>query len=199
MKTCIWCDESFEPGDTRQQICARCVPYRGHFAWKIARAYGISFAQYEALLRQQGNACAICHRSFENMLRRSIHVDHDHVTKEVRGILCNVCNQHLAPLESNWRELAEAYLKNCSRVPRNKKIASFRRRERRRQVLDSNCKNCLKCHEKFPRTAENFFDHPLNRMTLCSTCGNKRCPRATDHDNACTGSNEPGQPGSNYT
>ncbi len=33
---------------------------------------------------------------------------------------------------------------------------------------------------------------------VCSECGNKRCPKATDHDNACTGSNEPGQLGSVY-
>ncbi len=37
-----------------------------------------------------------------------------------------------------------------------------------------------------------------SRMILCPTCGNKRCPRATHHDNACTGSNEPGQVGSRY-
>lgn len=36
------------------------------------------------------------------------------------------------------------------------------------------------------------------RMVVCPTCGNKRCPRATDHRNACTGSNEPGQNGSSY-
>jgi hypothetical protein len=35
-------------------------------------------------------------------------------------------------------------------------------------------------------------------MVVCSTCGNKRCPHATDHDLACTNSNEPGQPGSYY-
>jgi len=34
---------------------------------------------------------------------------------------------------------------------------------------------------------------------LCSICGNKRCPHAADHDLACTNSNEPGQPGSNYS
>ena len=32
----------------------------------------------------------------------------------------------------------------------------------------------------------------------CETCGNKRCPHHTDHRLACTGSNEPGQPGSVY-
>lgn len=33
------------------------------------------------------------------------------------------------------------------------------------------------------------------RMVVCPECGNKRCPRATNHNNACTGSNEPGQEG----
>lgn len=36
------------------------------------------------------------------------------------------------------------------------------------------------------------------RMILCQTCGNKRCPHATNHLNACTGSNEPGQKGSSW-
>jgi hypothetical protein len=35
-------------------------------------------------------------------------------------------------------------------------------------------------------------------MVLCPTCGNKRCPKASFHELACTGSNEPGQPGSIY-
>jgi hypothetical protein len=33
---------------------------------------------------------------------------------------------------------------------------------------------------------------------VCQVCGNKRCPKATDHELACTGSNEPGQAGSFY-
>jgi hypothetical protein len=36
------------------------------------------------------------------------------------------------------------------------------------------------------------------RMALCPDCGNKRCPKANDHRNTCTNSNEPGQPGSAY-
>jgi len=35
-------------------------------------------------------------------------------------------------------------------------------------------------------------------MIVCPECGNKRCPKATNHENACTGSNEPGQAGSMY-
>jgi ribosomal protein L32 len=40
--------------------------------------------------------------------------------------------------------------------------------------------------------------HIAMHMVVCSTCGNKRCPHANDHRNACTNSNEPGQPGSAY-
>ncbi len=43
---------------------------------------------------------------------------------------------------------------------------------------------------------------PINltdmRFVVCPECGNKRCPHANDHRNACTGSNEPGQEGSAY-
>jgi hypothetical protein len=37
-----------------------------------------------------------------------------------------------------------------------------------------------------------------NRMILCQYCGSKRCPAATNHNNRCTGSSEPGQTGSSY-
>jgi hypothetical protein len=39
----------------------------------------------------------------------------------------------------------------------------------------------------------------LDRMILCPECGNKRCPKASDHQLDCTGSNEAGQHGSVYT
>lgn len=45
---------------------------------------------------------------------------------------------------------------------------------------------CLRCNPK-----SIFF-------VVCPACGNKRCPRATHHVHECTGSNEPGQPGSDY-
>jgi hypothetical protein len=32
-------------------------------------------------------------------------------------------------------------------------------------------------------------------MILCPDCGNKRCPKAADHRNKCTGSNDVGQVG----
>ena len=36
------------------------------------------------------------------------------------------------------------------------------------------------------------------RFVVCPECGNKRCPRAHNHELVCTGSNAPGQPGSSW-
>lgn len=47
------------------------------------------------------------------------------------------------------------------------------------------------------RTCRPVFLNDM-RFVVCPDCGNKRCPRANDHRNACTGSNEPGQEGSAY-
>lgn len=48
---------------------------------------------------------------------------------------------------------------------------------------------CRKCYKGEPG---------FGPMFLCPTCGNKRCPKATDHELECTGSNAPGQAGSAY-
>jgi Zn finger protein HypA/HybF involved in hydrogenase expression len=41
-------------------------------------------------------------------------------------------------------------------------------------------------------------EYHLFRFVVCPECGNKRCPRATNHELECTGSNEPNQEGSIY-
>ncbi|MEN9489562.1 MAG: hypothetical protein RJA63_11 [Pseudomonadota bacterium] len=52
---------------------------------------------------------------------------------------------------------------------------------------------CGRCHTCAP----NKIGGPI-RMIVCLECGNKRCPKASDCRNDCTGSNEPGQAGSAY-
>ena len=43
-----------------------------------------------------------------------------------------------------------------------------------------------------------FPDNLMYPFIVCPDCGNKRCPKATFHENGCTRSNEPGQEGSSY-
>ena len=56
------------------------------------------------------------------------------------------------------------------------------------------CRRCIKDHDL--RDTSLFLPLSSTRMILCTECGNKRCPHASDHPNACTRSNEPGQAGS---
>jgi Zn finger protein HypA/HybF involved in hydrogenase expression len=56
------------------------------------------------------------------------------------------------------------------------------------------------CHECIKgKTTRGGFPLSGTRMILCPKCGNKRCPKASNHELECTGSNEPGQEGSVYT
>jgi hypothetical protein len=56
---------------------------------------------------------------------------------------------------------------------------------------------CYNCNQD--RIDESgHFPYTMTRMILCPDCGNKRCPHSTDHNLACTNSNDPGQPGSRY-
>lgn len=59
--------------------------------------------------------------------------------------------------------------------------------------------HCHQCIKDFDlRDSSGLLPLSSAQMIVCPTCGNKRCPKANDHRNTCTGSNEAGQPGSAY-
>lgn len=78
--------------------------------WQLRKSYGISLDEYNALLARQGGGCAICGRSSHGEDRYALHVDHDHTTGMVRGILCARCNQGLGHFLDS-QELLTAALK----------------------------------------------------------------------------------------
>lgn len=59
----------------------------------LRRQYGITEAEYQAILEHQGGVCAICQRPPK--VGKNLHVDHDHRSGVVRGLLCVVCNVDL--------------------------------------------------------------------------------------------------------
>jgi len=65
-----------------------------------------------------------------------------------------------------------------------------------RRTADKITCGCYNCMSKI----KDEWNIPLTSYTfiVCPDCGNKRCPKATDHNLACTNSNELDQPGSRY-
>jgi len=114
-KTCEICQQSFMAKDCRGRFCKTCVP---DGTWlSIAQHYGLSKAAYELLVEAQGNRCKICgvQPTGSHHFKR-LHVDHNHITGEVRGLLCPKCNSTVGFVEThdNIDEVV-AYLKRESR------------------------------------------------------------------------------------
>jgi hypothetical protein len=64
--------------------------------------YGITIEQYESMLVEQNNVCAICLRAETATNRgkvKRLAVDHCHITGKVRGLLCHNCNTTLGKYE----------------------------------------------------------------------------------------------------
>lgn len=77
----------------------------------VARKYGLSKEDYEILIAGHNGLCAICGKSEKSS--RSLAIDHDHKTGNVRGMLCWMCNGMLgrASDDINILENAIKYLK----------------------------------------------------------------------------------------
>ena len=65
----------------------------------LRRKFKLTTEQYEAMLAAQDGVCAVCGRMPK--LGKSLHVDHDHETGAVRGLVCFSCNSALGNLHED--------------------------------------------------------------------------------------------------
>lgn len=103
-------------GAGRTSICKPCTTIRkreyarspkGHVVVRSRRlkyTYGITLAKYEQILTAQNGACGICGR----ITSKALHVDHDHETGKIRGLLCNRCNLGLGLFDDSALVLLRA-------------------------------------------------------------------------------------------
>lgn len=98
----------------RQAAQARRAAHPGDHARVVRRwQYHLPAGAIEAMYAAQGGCCAICGLARPLEGRGGLHVDHDHATDEVRGLLCGGCNAALSALErtgESWTGRAFAYL-----------------------------------------------------------------------------------------
>lgn len=72
------------------------------------QSYGLSVAEFDALLEEQGNKCAVCSSEDPGPKGRFV-VDHDHETGRVRGLLCHYCNVGIGHFSDDPERLIAAW------------------------------------------------------------------------------------------
>jgi hypothetical protein len=84
-----------------------------YFRRKRLEAYGLTPEKWDEMLAAQGGVCAICKGpGWPDRFGRRFHVDHDHQTGRIRGLLCVSCNRALGFLldDPERARAAAAYL-----------------------------------------------------------------------------------------
>lgn len=66
----------------------------------LRSCYGITLDDYTRMHEDQDGRCTICHKTSEQE-GRALAVDHCHVTKKVRSLLCTSCNTTIGKEENN--------------------------------------------------------------------------------------------------
>lgn len=91
--------------------------HREHLrAYNRLRTFGLTLEQFESMLAEQNELCAICGIHMESsggvmkngVQRTGVCVDHDHETGKVRGLLCGHCNKGIGLLRDDPVILAAA-------------------------------------------------------------------------------------------
>ena len=71
----------------------------------LRRYYGITTAEYDAMLTKQDTKCACCGTEEAGGKHNVFCVDHDHVTNAVRELLCKDCNIVLGIIQDSPEHL----------------------------------------------------------------------------------------------
>ena len=109
--------------DGRQAYCKVCRPaYRKHrcnenpILYRAAArrhnlrfCFGMSIETYNKMLTNQNGVCAIC-KQLESIPQSSLSVDHNHMTKTIRALLCRKCNAIMGYLEGPYGKEALDYM-----------------------------------------------------------------------------------------
>ena len=85
----------------------------------LKRKYGMTLADYDGMFAAQDGVCAICGEARPE--ERALHVDHDHETGVIRGLLCFRCNNALG----DFREEYELFQRAADYLDRDPELAAL--------------------------------------------------------------------------
>lgn len=160
IRACTNCERQTALEDS--SFCKNCLIVDNKRIRTLEMKYGLPEGGYKQLLEKQDGRCAICERSG---LR--LHIDHDHDTREVRGLLCSSCNTGIGHLADDLKRLHAAieYLSKSHtgyfQPIRYKNITS-------RMDVPENHGHCKKCDRIKP--ADEMVKSGDRIYRICKSC-----------------------------
>lgn len=91
---------------------------------RTLRAYGLTEADWDGFIKRQKNRCAVCRTDKPGGRGERWHIDHDHVTGQVRGLLCGKCNSGIGMLQDDPGIIAAA----ARYVAKHRQMELFKRK-----------------------------------------------------------------------
>ena len=92
--------------DGSRSTCTYCKECQNEL--RVQRKFGVSYSQYEKILKQQNNCCANpgCKSTVPGAPgRKRFYIDHCHTTGKIRGLLCHSCNLALGHIQDKVEKL----------------------------------------------------------------------------------------------
>jgi hypothetical protein len=87
----------------------------------LRRKFGMGIDEYERMFEAQHGVCAICGEARPE--ERTLHVDHDHTTGAIRGLLCLRCNNAIR----DFREEYGLFVRAANYLDRDEELAELAR------------------------------------------------------------------------
>jgi Recombination endonuclease VII len=137
----------------------------------LKHRYGLTEQEVDELSSKHGDLCLIC------LHRRSLHVDHDHATGEVRGMLCFSCNGALGQFKDDAMVMRRAvdYLEG-------RLVEQYRPpRSRRRSPSGSESNRHYHLTERYGIGADETERLVQRQGGVCPVC-RAVAPAHVDHD-----------------
>jgi hypothetical protein len=106
----------------RQRPEVKAREREGH----LRRKFQLTAEQYEEMLSAQRGVCAICGR--EPKPGKALHVDHNHETGAVRGLVCFSCNSALGNLHEDEQRISALLTYLIAHDPEQVELAAMTRR-----------------------------------------------------------------------
>lgn len=118
-RTCEHCKLDFQARkDRKGKFCSKSCGAKARRVWtndktknrayQLKRLYGLTLTEFDELVKSQNGCCAVCENPLIIGGVNGAHVDHNHETGTVRGILCANCNHGLGKFKDDVGSLKRA-------------------------------------------------------------------------------------------